>query len=63
MVRIFLLTEVADHVVAVLAALTQYVKVESIDFVPNVFVIKEEFGDVAEVLSVDLLLLRIKLKH
>ena len=63
MVRIFLLTEVADHVVAVLAALTQYVKVESIDFVPNVFVIEEEFGDVAEVLSVDLLLLRIKLKH
>ena len=63
MVRIFLLTEVADHVVAVLAALTQYVKVESIDFVPNVFVIEEEFGDIAEVLSVDLLLLRIKLKH
>ena len=63
MVRIFLLTEVADHVVAVLAALTQYVKVESVDFVPNVFVIEEEFGDVAEVLSVDLLLLCIKLKH
>ena len=63
MVRIFLLTEVANHVVAVLAALTQYVKVESVDFVPNVFVIEEEFGDVAEVLSVDLLLLRIKLKH
>ena len=63
MVRIFLLTEVANHVVAVLAALTQYVKVESVDFVPNVFVIEEEFGDVAEVLSVDLLLLCIKLKH
>ena len=63
MVRIFLLTEVAYHVVAVLAALTQYVKVESVDFVPNVFVIEEEFGDVAEVLSVDLLLLCIKLKH
>ena len=63
MVRIFLLTEVADHVVAVLAALTQYVKVESIDFVPNVFVIEEEFGDVTEVFSVDFLLLCIKLKH
>ena len=63
MIRIFLFTEVADHVVAILFSLTQYVKVESVDFVPNVFVIKEEFGDVAEVLSVDLLLLCIKLKH
>ena len=63
MIRIFLLTEVADHVVAVRTALTQYVKVESVDFVPNVFVIEEEFGDVTEVLSVDLLLLCIKLKH
>ena len=63
MIRIFLLTEVADHVVAVRTALTQYVKVESVDFVPNVFVIEEEFGDVTEVLGVDLLLLCIKLKH
>ena len=63
MIRIFLLTEVADHVVAIRTALTQYVKVESVDFVPNVFVIEEEFGDVTEVLSVDLLLLCIKLKH
>ena len=47
MVRIFLLTEVADHVVAVLAALTQYVEVKSVDLVPDVFVIKEEFRDVA----------------
>ena len=63
MIRIFLLTEVADHVVTIRAALTQYVKVESVDFVPNVFVIEEEFGDVTEVLSVNLLLLCIKLKH
>ena len=63
MIRIFLFTEVADHVVAILASFTQYVKVESVDFVPNVFVIEEEFGDVTEVLSVDLLLLCIKLKH
>ena len=63
MIRIFLFTEVADHVVAILAAFTQYVKVESVNFVPNVFVIEEEFGDVTEVLSVDLLLLCIKLKH
>ena len=47
MIRIFLLTEVADHVVAVLAALTQYVEVKSVDLVPDVFVIKEEFRDVA----------------
>ena len=46
MVRIFLLTEVADHVVAVRAALTQHVEVESVDLVPNVFVIEEEFRDV-----------------
>ena len=46
MVRIFLLTEVPDHVVAVRAALTQHVEVESVDLVPNVFVIKEEFCDV-----------------
>ena len=63
MIRIFLLTEVADHVVAVRTALTQYVKVESVDFVPNVFVIEEEFGDVTEIFSVDFLLLCIKLKH
>ena len=63
MVRIFLLTEVADHVVAVRASLTQHVEVESVDLVPNVFVIKEEFCDVTKVLRIDLLLLRIELKH
>ena len=63
MIRILLLTEVADHVVAVRAALTQHVEVESVNFVPDVLVVEEEFRDVAKVLSVYFLLLRIELKH
>lgn len=59
----FLLAEVANHVIAVGLALTQDVKVKGVDLVPDVLVVKEEFGQVAQVLCVDLLLLGVEFKH
>ena len=61
--RILLLTEVADHVVAIWLTLAKDIKVESVDLIPNVLMIQEKLGDVAQVLRVNFLLFRIELKH
>ena len=43
--------------------LTEHVKVEGINLIPNVLVIEEKLGDVAQIFRVDLLLFCIKFKH
>ena len=60
---LLLFTEVAHHVIAVGLAFTKHIEVEGINLIPNVLVIEEKLGDIAQVFRVNLLLLRVKLKH
>ena len=61
--RILLLTEVANYMVPIGLSFTEYIKVESVNLIPDVLMIEEKFGYVTQVLSVDLLLLCVELKH
>ena len=49
--------------VAVWLAFTEHVKIEGINFIPNVLVIKEELDEETEVLTIDLVGVAVHLEH
>ena len=61
--RVLLFAKVADHVVPVWFPLAEHIKVESVYLIPDVLMVEEKLGYVTQVLSVDLLLFGIELKH